>query len=106
MLFDAQVVEGLVDELRRAELDDAFISPVMTAADSPEPAISPVLGRHRQIEGDGLQDGGPVRSGGQSVPPEAPDRYDNYSMRDLIERERMHPAIVRRLDDMCRAVEV
>jgi hypothetical protein len=30
----------------------------------------------------------------------------NYSMRDLIERERMHPAIVRRLDDMCRVVEV
>ena len=30
----------------------------------------------------------------------------NYSMRDLVEHERMHPAIVRRLDDMCRAVEV
>ena len=25
----------------------------------------------------------------------------NYSMRDLVERERMHPAIVRRLDAMC-----
>jgi hypothetical protein len=30
----------------------------------------------------------------------------NYSMRELIERERMHPAIVRRLDDMCTVVEV
>ena len=30
----------------------------------------------------------------------------NYSMRDLVEHERMHPAIVRRLDDMCRVVEV
>ncbi len=30
----------------------------------------------------------------------------DHSMRDLIEHERMHPAIVRRLDDMCRVVEV
>src|SRR5512136_497959 len=30
----------------------------------------------------------------------------NYSMRDLVEHERMHPAIVRRLDDICRVVEV
>jgi len=30
----------------------------------------------------------------------------NHSMGDLIEHERMHPAIVRRLDDMCRVVEV
>ncbi len=30
----------------------------------------------------------------------------NYSMRDLIEHERMHLAIVRRLDDMCRVVEL
>ncbi len=29
-----------------------------------------------------------------------------YSMRDLVEHERMHPAIVRRLDDMCRVLEV
>ncbi len=28
----------------------------------------------------------------------------NYSMRDLVEHERMHPAIVRRLDDMCRVI--
>ena len=30
----------------------------------------------------------------------------NYSMRDLVEHERMHPAIVRRLDDMCSVFEV
>ncbi len=30
----------------------------------------------------------------------------NYSMRDLVEHERMHPAIVRRLDDMCRVIEI
>ncbi len=30
----------------------------------------------------------------------------NYAMSDLFEQERMHPAIVRRLDDMCRVIEV
>ena len=32
--------------------------------------------------------------------------HRNYSMRDLVEYERVHPAIVRRLDDMCRVLEV
>lgn len=30
----------------------------------------------------------------------------NYGLRFLVETERVHPAIVRRIDDMCRAVEV
>ena len=30
----------------------------------------------------------------------------NYSLQDLVERERMHPAIVRRLDDMCRVIQI
>jgi hypothetical protein len=30
----------------------------------------------------------------------------NYSMWDLVDRERLHPAIIRRLDDMCRVIEV
>ncbi len=30
----------------------------------------------------------------------------NFSMQELVERERMHPAIVRRLDDMCTAIEL
>jgi DNA replication protein DnaC len=30
----------------------------------------------------------------------------NYSLTDLIEQERLHPAIVRRIDDICQAVEV
>ena len=30
----------------------------------------------------------------------------NLTMLDLVEQERMHPAIVRRLDGMCRAVEL
>jgi hypothetical protein len=30
----------------------------------------------------------------------------NLSFRDLVDRERLHPAIVRRLDDMCTVLEV
>jgi hypothetical protein len=30
----------------------------------------------------------------------------NHSLRDLVGRERLHPALVRRLDDMCRVLEV
>ncbi len=30
----------------------------------------------------------------------------NYSLQDLVERKRMHPAIVRRLDDMCRVIQI
>jgi hypothetical protein len=30
----------------------------------------------------------------------------NYSFRHLVERERLHPAIVRRLDDMCTVAEL
>jgi hypothetical protein len=29
----------------------------------------------------------------------------NYSIGDLVKRERLHAAIVRRLDDMCTALE-
>lgn len=30
----------------------------------------------------------------------------NYSLRQLVERELLHPSIVRRLDDTCKAIEV
>ena len=30
----------------------------------------------------------------------------NFSLRDLVDRERLHPAIVRRLDDICMVLEV
>jgi len=53
----------LVEELRRLELDDERVSPVMAVT-------------------------------------------GNYSLRDLVERERMHPAIVRRLDDICRIIRM
>ena len=64
----------LVEELRRAEFDEDFVSPVIAAA-SRASAVPPVLGRHRQAEADGLQNRGPLRSGRQPLPPEArPDR--------------------------------
>jgi hypothetical protein len=30
----------------------------------------------------------------------------NLSLRDLVDHERLHPAIVRRVDDMCTVLEV
>jgi hypothetical protein len=30
----------------------------------------------------------------------------NYSLREMVERDRVHPAIVRRLEDMCRVIEL
>jgi hypothetical protein len=30
----------------------------------------------------------------------------NLSLRNLVDRERLHPAIVRRVDDMCTVLEV
>jgi hypothetical protein len=30
----------------------------------------------------------------------------NLTLRDLVDRERLHPAIVRRVDDMCAVLEV
>jgi len=30
----------------------------------------------------------------------------NYSLQDLVGRERAHPAVVRRLDDMCKVIQL
>jgi DNA replication protein DnaC len=96
----------LVEELRRAEFDEDFVSPVLTAASKTAPyhlfwddidklkmtdfktevLFDLVDSLYRQMHGLTVT--------------------GNYSMRDLVERERMHPAIVRRLDDMCRVIEV
>ena len=96
----------LVEELRRAEFEDDFVSPVIAAASRRAPyhlfwddidklkltdfktevLFDVVDSLYRQKHGMTIT--------------------GNYSMRDLIERERMHPAIVRRLDDMCCVVEV
>ena len=96
----------LVEELRRAEFDDGFISPVISAASKPEPfhffwddvdKLKPTDFRTEVLFDlvDSLYRG----NHGLTV-------TSNYSMQDLVERERLHPAIVRRLDDMCRIVEV
>jgi DNA replication protein DnaC len=96
----------LVEELRRAELDDGYISPVMASVSRPDPYhlfwddidklkttdfktevlfdLVDTLYRHKH----GLTVSG------------------NLSLRDLVDRERLHPAIVRRVDDMCTVLEV
>ncbi|MBN1222951.1 MAG: ATP-binding protein [Candidatus Aminicenantes bacterium] len=96
----------LVEELRRSEFDDSFVSPVISAASKPDPyhffwddvdKLKPTDFRTEVLFNlvDSLYRG----NHGLTI-------TSNYSMRDLIERERLHPAIVRRLDDMCRIVEV
>ena len=96
----------LLEELKRHELDGDFVSPVMAAAHSRAPyhlfwddidklkltdfktevlfELVDALYRHKH---------------GLTV-------TANYSLQDLVERERMHPAIVRRLDDMCRVIQI
>jgi len=96
----------LVEELRRAEFDDGFVSPVIAAASRSDPyhffwddvdKLKPTDFRTEVLFN--LVDFLYRQSHGLMV-------TSNYSMRDLVERERLHPAIVRRLDDMCRIVEV
>jgi DNA replication protein DnaC len=96
----------LVEELRRAELDDNFVSPVLTAASKPaayhlfwdDIDKLKMTDFKTEVLFD-LVDSLYRRKHGLTV-------TGNYSMRDLVEHERMHPAIVRRLDDMCRVIEV
>jgi DNA replication protein DnaC len=94
----------LVEELRRAECDEDFVSPVFAAASRRAPyhlfwddidklkltdfktevLFDLVDNLHRQKHGLTVT--------------------GNYSMGDLVDHMRMHPAIVRRLDDMCRVI--
>jgi DNA replication protein DnaC len=96
----------LVEELRRAEFDNDFVSPVIAAAEKPEPyhlfwddvdKLKPTDFKTEVLFD--LVDNLYRQKHGLTI-------TSNYSMRDLIERERMHPAIVRRLDDMCTVVEL
>jgi DNA replication protein DnaC len=96
----------LVGELRRAEFDDGFISPVITAASKSDPYhffwddVDKLKSTDFRTEVlFDLVDSLYRQNHGLTV-------TSNYSMQDLVERERLHPAIVRRLDDMCRIVEV
>jgi DNA replication protein DnaC len=96
----------LVEELRRAELEDGFVSTVIASASGPEPyhlfwddVDKLKLTDFKTEMLFDLVDTLYRQKQGLTV-------TGNYSMRDLVECERLHPAIVRRLDDMCRVVEV
>ena len=96
----------LVEELRRMELVSEYVSPVMAAAYSGAPyhlfwddidKIKPTDFKTEVLFE--LVDAIYRHKHGLTV-------TGNYSLGDLVERERMHPAIVRRLDDTCRVIEM
>ncbi len=96
----------LIEELRKAELKDGFVSPVIASAWGDEPY---------HLFWDDIDKLKPTDFKTEVLFDLVDNLYrrkhsltitGNYSMRDLIERERLHPAIVRRLDDMCRVVEI
>ncbi len=96
----------LIEELKRIELDSEFVSPVMTAAYSCAPyhlfwddidKLKPTDFKTEALFE--LVDALYRQKHGLTV-------TANYSLQDLVERERMHPAIVRRLDDMCRVIQI
>lgn len=96
----------LIEELRRAEIDEHFASPVMKMAGRREPyhlfwddidKIKPTDFKTEVLFH--LVDALYRQNHGLTV-------TSNFSLRDLVEHERMAPAIVRRLDDMCRVLEV
>ena len=96
----------LVEELKRMELDGEFVSPVMAAAYSCAPyhlfwddidKLKPTDFKTEVLFE--LVDALYRRKHGLTV-------TANYSLQDLVVRERMHPAIVRRLDDMCTVIHL
>ena len=106
ILCHVRTTRELVEELRRHELDNEFISPVTTAAYSRAPyhlfwddidKLKPTDFKTEVLFE--LVDALYRHKHGLTV-------TANYSLKDLVERERMHPAIVRRLDDMCRVIQI
>jgi len=101
-----KLTRELVEELRRAEFDGDFVSPVLASASKAAPYHLfwddidklKMTDFKTEVLFD-LVDSLYRQKHGLTV-------TGNYSMRDLVEQERMHPAIVRRLDDMCRVIEV
>jgi DNA replication protein DnaC len=95
----------LLEELKKMELSNEFGSPVMAAAHSPEPY---------HLFWDDM-DKLKLSDFKTEVLFELVDALyrwkhgltatANYSLQDLVARERMHPAIVRRLDDMCQVIQ-
>jgi len=96
----------LVDELKRVELESGFVSQVMAAAYSSAPyhlfwddidKLKPSDFKTEVLFE--LVDALYRQKHGLTV-------TANYSLQDLVKRERMHPAIVRHLDDMCRVIQL
>jgi DNA replication protein DnaC len=96
----------LVEELKRAELDDDFVSPVLAAVSEP---------RTYHLFWDDIDKLKPTDFKTEVLFDLVDTLYrqkhgltltSNYLMRDLVERERLHPAIVRRMDDLCRVLEL
>ena len=106
ILCHARTTRELVAELRQAEMDDDFVSPVMKAACAGAPyhlfwddidKLKPTDFKTEVLFE--LVDALYRQNHGLTV-------TANYSFHELVERERMHPAIVRRLDDMCRVIQL
>jgi DNA replication protein DnaC len=101
-----RTTRDLLEELRRAEFDNEFVSPVLAAASQSSPYHffwddvdkMKTTDFKTEVLFD-LVDSLYRQKHGLTV-------TSNYSMQDLINRERLHPAIVRRMDDMCRVVEL
>jgi DNA replication protein DnaC len=101
-----RTTRNLVEELRRAEFDDGFVSPVLSAASGSAPF---------HLFWDDIDKLKPTNFKTEVLFDLVDSLYrqnhrltvtSNYSMRDLVDRERLHPAIVRRMDDMCRLIEL
>ncbi len=101
-----RTTRDLVEEFRRAEFDDDFVSPVLDAAFGSAPF---------HLFWDDIDKLKPTDFKTEVLFDLIDSLYrqnhrltvtSNYSMRDLVDRERLHPAIVRRLDDICRVIEL
>jgi hypothetical protein len=104
--YHVRTTRELVEELRRSEFDDGFVSPVIMAAAKPDSyyffwddvdKLKPTDFKTEVLFD--LIDSLYRQNHGLTV-------TSNYYMRDLVEQERLHPAIVRCLDDICRIVGV
>jgi DNA replication protein DnaC len=106
ILIHARTTRELVEELRKAEFESGFVSPVMQAACAPAPYHLfwddidklKVTDFKTEVLFE-LVDALYARKHGLTV-------TANYSLGDLVAGEWLHPAIVRRLDDMCRVIEL
>jgi DNA replication protein DnaC len=106
ILCHVRTTRELVQELKQAEMDDDFVSQVMKAASASAPyhlfwddidKLKPTDFKTEVLFE--LVDALYRQKHGLTV-------TANYSFHELVERERMHPAIVRRLDDMCRVIQL